>query len=506
MPKSKKADRSADIIRFIEKYLTIPEGAHVSRPVKLREWQKGIIRQIYDTPTRQAIISMGRKNGKTALIAMLVLVHLVGPEARRNAQIFSSAQSRDQAGIVFGLASKMVRMNPELNDPNVVVIRESAKELFSPLTGVRYKALSADATTAYGFSPVLVIHDELGQVRGERSELFDALETAMGAQVEPLSIVISTQAPTAIDLLSKLIDDAKTGADPQQKLILFAANDDDDLESEETWRKANPALGDFLNLAEVKGLAAKAARMPSFESSFRNLHLNQRVAALNQLFSRSVWEANGGEVDFSAFDEGPVYGALDLGAKQDLTALILAAEKGGLWHIWPHFWTPEATILDRAARDRAPYDLWVQQGHLIAVPGVTVDYGYVAHRLAEISQKCDLRVVRYDRWRIDDLKAALVGIGASVPLEEMGQGYKEMAPALDALEVVALQGKMRHGMHPVLTWNAANAIIVSDPAGNRKFEKAKSTGRIDGMPPLAGAIWAGTGNISVELDIEAMVA
>ena len=217
--------RAQAVIAFIERYLRVPEGGHVGRPVRLRPWQRQIIETIYGTPTRQAIISLGRKNGKTSFTAMIVLAHLVGPEARRNAQIYSAAQSRDQAGIVFSLAAKMVRMNPELNGPNMVVIRESEKSLFSPLTGVRYKALSADATTAYGFSPVLVIHDELGQVRGERSELYDALETAMGAQIEPLSIVISTQAPTGLDLLSKLIDDAKTGADPATKLVLYTADE-----------------------------------------------------------------------------------------------------------------------------------------------------------------------------------------------------------------------------------------------------------------------------------------
>ena len=220
-------ERSDKIIRFIETYLLVPEGGNVGRPVKLREWQKRILKDIYDTKTRQAIISLGRKNGKTALVAMIVLAHLVGPAWRQNAQIYSAAQSRDQAGIVFGLASKMVRMSPALNNPNTVIVRESAKELFSPLTGVKYKALSADATTAYGFSPVLVIHDELGQVRGERSALYDALETAMGAQTEPLSIVISTQAPTSLDLLSRIIDDAKTKADPAQKLILFSADDEE---------------------------------------------------------------------------------------------------------------------------------------------------------------------------------------------------------------------------------------------------------------------------------------
>lgn len=482
--------RSEAVIAFIEKYLLVPQGSHVGRPVRLREWQKHIVRRIYDTPTRLAIVSMGRKNGKTALIAMIMLAHLVGPEARRNAQIYSAAQSRDQAGIVFGLASQMVRMNPELNDSNVVVVRESAKELYSPLTGVRYKALSADATTAYGFSPVLVIHDELGQVRGERSELYDALETAMGAQVEPLSIVISTQAPTALDLLSKLIDDAKTGADPQRKLMMFAAGQEDPIGDEATWRKANPALGDFLNIEEFRGLAATAGRMPSAESSFRNLNLNQRVAALNQLFSPSVWEANGGEPDLSVFEDEPVYGGLDLSGKQDLTALVLVARKNGKLHVWPHFWTPEATLRDRAARDRAPYDLWVQQGLLTAVPGVTIDYGFVAQRLAQIAGKCDLRVIRYDRWRIDDLKAALAAIGSEIPLEECGQGFRDIAPAIDALEVEALSGNLLHGKHPVLTSNAANSIVVTDPAGNRKFEKAKATGRIDGMVALAMAVGA----------------
>lgn len=484
----RQLSRSDAVVAFIERYLNVPEGAHVAKPIKLRAWQKDIIRKIYDTPTRQAIISLGRKNGKTALVAMIVLAHLVGPEARRNAQIYSAAQSRDQAAIVFGLASKMVRMSPTLNAPDKVVVRESAKELFSPLTGVRYKALSADATTAYGFSPVLVIHDELGQVRGPRSDLYDALETAMGAQSEPMSIVISTQAPTSLDLLSKLIDDAQTGADPQQKLILFAADDADGLEDEAAWHKANPALGDFLSIAEIRNLAAKAARMPSFEASFRNLNLNQRVAAVNQLLSRSVWEANGGEVDYSAFEDGPVYCGLDLSGSQDLTAFVMVARKDGVWHVWPHFWTPAATLRDRAARDRAPYDVWVDQQIMTAVPGVTIDYAFVAHRLGELASDYPLQVVKYDRWRIKDLQAALSAEGIEIPLVECGQGFRDMAPSIDALETVALQGKMAHGMNPVLTWNAANAIVTMDPAGNRKFDKAKGTGRIDGMVALAMAL------------------
>jgi phage terminase large subunit-like protein len=501
-----ESSRSDDIIYFCENYLITPEGADVGQPIRLRGWQKDIITEIYDTPTRQAIVSMGRKNGKTALVAMLVLAHLVGPEARRNGQIFSAAQSRDQAGIVFSLASKMARMSQELCDPNLVTVRESRKELFSPLTGCTYKALAAEAGTAYGISPVLVIHDELGQVRGPRSELYDALETAMGAQEEPLSIVISTQAPTGLDLLSLLIDYVKTNADALTKLVLFEADEQLALDDPKTWALANPALGDFLNQAEVKGLAEKAIRMPSFESAFRNLHLNQRVSALAQLFSLSVWEANGDKPDLEAFGDGPVYGGLDLSGQQDLTALVLVAEgPPGKWNVWPHFWTPADTLRDRAMRDRQPYDQWVKQGLLTAVPGVTIDYAFVAQRIAELSRQCKLKQIRFDRWRIEELKAALKAIGAAVPLEEAGQGFRDMAPALDALETVALQGRMRHGMQPVLTMNAANAIVTTDPAGNRKLDKSKAIGRIDGMVALAMAVAAATSNVRPNFNAKAMI-
>ena len=182
----------------------------MGRPVKLTAHQREWLEAIYDSPTRMLILSMGRKNGKTAFSAFLLLLHLCGPEAKPNSQLFSAAQSRDQAAILFALAAKMVRMSPDLRE--YVVVRDTAKQLACPELGTLYRALSADASTAYGLSPVFVVHDELGQVKGPRSELYEALETAAAAQDEPLSIVISTQAPTDADLLSLLIDDALAGA------------------------------------------------------------------------------------------------------------------------------------------------------------------------------------------------------------------------------------------------------------------------------------------------------
>src|SRR6476469_1501316 len=249
--------RAQDVIDWIEEYCRIPEGRDVGREVVLRGWQQDEIRRIYDNPagTRRAIISFGRKNAKTTLSAFLLLCHLAGTEGknRPNSQLYSAAQSREPAAILFSLAAKIVRMSPKLSQ--FITIRDSAKQLWCPGLGTLYKALSAEASTAYGLSPSFIVHDELGQVKGPRSELYEALETATGAQDDPLSLIISTQAPTDADLLSVLIDDALQGNDPKVVLSLYTASMDLDPFSVEAIRAANPAFGDFLNDREVLAMA-----------------------------------------------------------------------------------------------------------------------------------------------------------------------------------------------------------------------------------------------------------
>src|SRR5215831_4981507 len=211
-----------EIIAWIET-LRVPEGALVGQPLVLMDWQKREILRIYDNPagTRRAIISVGRKSGKSSLCVCLMLAHLAGPAAIPNGQLYSTAMSRDQAALLYALAAKIVRMSPRLSD--AVVCKDGIKQLVCPARGSAYRALSAEASTAYGLSPAFVVHDELGQVRGPRSELFEALETGSAAQLRPLSIVISTQAPTDADLLSVLIDDAIAGHDPHTVCSLYTA-------------------------------------------------------------------------------------------------------------------------------------------------------------------------------------------------------------------------------------------------------------------------------------------
>jgi phage terminase large subunit-like protein len=485
---SRRLTRAESNIAWIQTYCRVPEGKLVGQPVELRDWQKELLGRIYDTPTRRAIISFGRKNGKTGLAAFLLLLHLVGPEARPNSQLFSAAQSREQAAVLFQLAAKCVRMSPDLSA--AIVIRDTAKELLCPEIGTRYRALSADASTAYGLSPVFTVHDELGQVKGPRSELYEALETASGAHDEPLSVIISTQAPTDADLLSVLIDDAKNGADPKVKLALFEAPTDEDPFSEATIRKANPAFGDFQNAAEVLAMAEDARRMPSRENEYRNLILNQRVDVNSPFVSRELWKANGGAV--SDWDEDvSVYAGLDLSAVHDLTAFVPMAWIEDAWEIKPTFWLPGEGLAEKSRSDRVPYDQWAQAGLLETTPGRAIEYEFVAAHLFRFWQRHRKLKIAFDRWNMKHLRPWLAKAGfTEEQIDEIfvdfGQGFQSMSPALRDMEAALLSGKVRHGDHPVLTMCAANAVVTMDPAGNRKLNKAKAAGRIDGM--VAGAM------------------
>lgn len=492
----RRVTRGERNIDWIQKHCRIPEGKFVGQPVKLAEFQQDVIRGIYDTPTRRAIVSFGRKNAKTTLSAFLLLLHLCGPESRANSQLYSAAQSRDQASILFALAAKVVRMSPDL--AAVVTIRDTAKQLFCPDLGTLYRALSADAATAYGLSPVFIVHDELGQVKGPRSELYEALETASAAQDQPLSIVISTQAPTDADLLSVLIDDALAGNDPTQKCWLYTAPTDADPFSDEAIRAANPAFDIFMNKEEVRRQAEDARRMPSREAAYRNLICNQRVEARNPFVTRSVWEGCGAMAE--PLEGKRVWGGLDLSSVSDLTALVLVSDEGD---VHPTFWLPGDGLAEKSRNDRVPYDVWARDGWLETTPGRSIEYEFIAHHLREVFDSCDVQALAFDRYNMRFLKPWLERVGfTESELErfvEFGQGFASMSPALRELESKILNAQLKHGNHPVLAMCANNATVVQDPAENRKFVKSRASGRIDGMVALAMAVGVMPNKVETEV-------
>ena len=476
--------RGEQVIEFITRYCLVPEGKDVGKPIVLAQFQREFILAVYDNPagTRRGYLSIARKNGKSALIACILLAHIAGPEKKLNAQLVSGARSREQASVVFNLAQKMVQLSPELS--KVVRIVPSGKRLIGLVANTEYRALAAEGTTAHGLSPLLAILDEVGQVKGPQDDFIDAITTAQGAHDEPLLLAISTQAPTDADLFSIWLDDAERSADPAIISHVYEAAAGCEVTDEEAWAAANPAMGLFRSKRDIQEQAIQADRMPSSENTFRVLTLNQRINMVSAFVSASVWkQGNAPALPI----QGEVYGGLDLSATTDLTSLVLTNRQDGKIGVHPYFWMPHDSIAEASKRDRAPYDVWLKKGFLRTTPGKVIDYDFVARDIGQITKGLNIVNIAFDRWRMDRMKKSLEMAEVDLPLESFGQGFMSMSPALDVLEADLLMGIIRHSGNPVLAMCAANAVAIMDPAGNRKLDKNKSTGRIDGMVALAMA-------------------
>ena len=484
--RKKKLTRGQKVCAFIEKYCLAPEGKNIGQPMKLEPFQRKFVLEIYDNPygTHSAYLSIARKNGKTALIAAILLAHLVGPEAVQNSQIVSGAQSKEQAAVIFELARKMVDMSPVLTP--LVRIQPSGKRLVGLRKNVLFRALAAEGKTAHGLSPILAILDEVGQVVGPTDKFVTAITSAQGAYDNPLLIAISTQAPTDADMFSTWIDAHKAAPDPRVVCHVYSAPEDCRLDDKKAWAAANPALGKFRSIADVEKQCKQAQEMPANEPEFRNLILNQRVEAVSPFVAASVWKENGAEC--GPIEGKKVWGGLDLSSVHDLTALELVTEDGG---VHSEFWLPEHGLAEKSRKDRVPYDLWAKQGFLNTTPGRAIEYEFVAESLRGLFDRCDVQKLAFDRALFVHLKPWLVKANFSEAelekFEPYGQGTLSMTPALRELEVKLLGKQLRHGNHPILEMCAKNAKVVGD-SGARKFDKKTARGRIDGMVALAMAV------------------
>jgi phage terminase large subunit-like protein len=496
------------VCAFIETYCHVPEGKLVGTLMVLLPFQRAWIYDTFDNPagTRRSILSMARKNGKTALIAAILLCFLVGPLARRNAQFCSGARTRDQAAVVYRLAMKMIGFEPRLN--GIIRTVASRKEFWGLTTGTYFQALSADAKAAMGLSPFVVILDEAGQVEGPVDEFTDALVTAQGAYDDGLQIVISTQAASDGAMLSQWIDDALSGQDPTLVCHLYAAKKEAKLSNLEEIERANPGIDVFRSRVDLMKQIEEASRLPSKELSVRNLLMNQRVTTTAPFLSPAIWDQCNDQVITALFGSGrPVYAGLDLSSTTDLTALVLAVEDDdGVAHLWPIVWTPEAALADRGIRDRAPYVVWQQEGILLTIAGNVIDPRSMAPVIAETVKDMNVVATNFDRWRIKSFKAACEEIDLEINLTECGQGYRDMSPAIDAFEARALKGKLAHGGNPLLRWAMGNTILTRDPANNRKIDKAKSFSRVDPIVAAVMAIKSMDADVSTATDVETMIA
>lgn len=474
----KNRTRAEKAMAFGEKYMPLPDGALVGQFVPYIPFQEAIFYQVIDTDAWMTVVSCGRKNAKTQTIADLAAVFILSALAEQNSNIAVASNSREQAAHLFNYLTKSLDQSPELQGLYRVI--PSGKTIVGLKRNVTLKCISADARTAHGGQYKVIIFDELAQA-GRESPFYDALVTGQGTQAEPKFLILSTQAEEDASLLSVIMDTAIRENSEDVAVHLYAADDECDLDCDKQWLKANPALGHFRSRKDIERQCKEAQAVRSAEQRFRLLILNQRVASDSLWLNPTVWKECGGEPDMDVIRTGPTYVALDLSQRFDLTVAVFAAKDAeGVVHLVPHVFTPAENLKARVMKDKTPYDIWVQDGQLVAVPGEVVDYDFVCDYLRHWTEQNDVvpREIIFDRWRINDFKASAERNGFAQEAEwtECGQGFKDISPRLDSFETALMKRKIRHGLHPVANLAASSAVIEADAAGNRKISKRKSTG------------------------------
>jgi phage terminase large subunit-like protein len=483
-----RADR---VIAFLQT-LPITKGVLAGKKMKLLPGQRRFVKAIYGRlgadgrrQIRLAIKSEPRGNGKTGLLAGLALCHLLGPECEPRGEVYSCAYNKLQAALIFAEMKACLEAVPEFAARvNIQRYGKVIEVMEGDGAGSIFESLSADDKRAHGLSPSLWIFDEFA--RAPNTDLLDNLRTAMGKRGESLGVIISTQAANDQHPLSQMIDDAAVGDDPSVYVQLATAPTDADIFDEAIWHQCNEALGVFLDLGEFRAQATQAKRLPSFRAKFQNLRLNQRIDANVQFISDADWMQCAGALDMPPLAGKPCYAGLDLSQTTDMTALVLYWPHNGA--VLPFFWLPAEGLTDRDRKEGGHYRTWRDAGLLETTPGKAINFRAIIHRLAEIAAEYELKAVAYDRAFIRTFQAQCDEEGVKLPLQEFGQGYVSMSPAVQLLEAAVVDQRIHHGGHPILRWQVSNAAIEMDPAGNRKPTKKRSTGHIDGLVALLMAM------------------
>lgn len=476
-------------VSFIE-CLCHTKGTWAGKPFELIDWQEKIIRDIFGTlkpngyrQFNTAYIEIPKKQGKSELAAAVSLL-LCCADGEERAEVYGCAADRQQAAIVFDVAADMVRMNPALKK-RVKILASQKRIIYQP-TNSFYQVLSADAYSKHGFNVSGVIFDELHTQPNRK--LYDVMTKGSGdARTQPLYFLITTAGTDTHSICYEIHQkalDIMNGRkhDPTFYPVIYGSKESDDWTDPKVWQKANPSLGITVSIDKVKAAFNSAKENPAEENTFRQLRLNQWVKQSVRWMPMDKWDACAFPVDEQALEGRVCYGGLDLSSSTDITAFVLVfppEDESEGFTILPHFWIPEDNVNLRVRRDHVPYDMWKKQGYLETTEGNVIHYGYIEQFIDNLGKKYNIREIAFDRWGAVQMVQNLGGLGFTVV--PFGQGFKDMSPTTKELMKLTLEKKIAHGGHPVLRWMMDNIFIRTDPAGNIKPDKAKSTEKIDGV-------------------------
>ena len=484
------------VVAFIES-LCHTKGTWAGKPFELIDWQERIIRDLFGILKKNgyrqfntAYVEIPKKQGKSELAAAVALLLCCG-DGEERAEVYGCAADRQQAGIVFDVAADMVRMCPALSK-RVKILASQKRMVFQP-TNSFYQVLSAEAYSKHGFNIHGVVFDELHTQPNRK--LFDVMTKGSGdARMQPLYFLITTAGTDTQSICyethQKALDILEgRKIDHTFYPVIYGAREDEDWTSPEVWKKANPSLGITVGIDKVQAACDSAKQNPGEENSFRQLRLNQWVKQSIRWMPMHKWDACAFPVSEDELEGRVCYGGLDLSSTTDITAFVLVfppMDESDKYAVLPYFWIPEDNVDLRVRRDHVPYDVWQRQGKLETTEGNVVHYGYIEKFIERLGERFNIREIAFDRWGAVQMVQNLEGMGFTVV--PFGQGFASMSPPTKELMKLVLEERIAHGGHPVLRWNMDNIFIRTDPAGNIKADKAKSTEKIDGAIALIMAL------------------
>lgn len=488
------AERS---VAFIETHIRHCKGEKAGQLFKLEDWQKEkLIKPIFGwkhkktglRKYRSVYCEIPRKNGKSSLGAAVGL-YLLFADSELGSEIFSCAGDRAQASIIFDLAKRMIQQDPILSS-KAKVFRNS---ITFPNKGNTYKVLSAEASLHHGLNPNGILFDELHTQKSR--ELYDTMITGTGARTQPLLFTMTTAGSSKTDgnicwevhNYSRQVEQGIIKDDTHLSVI-YAADPEDDIQNPQTWKKANPNLGISITEDYLKNEAKKAAELPSYENTFKRLHLNIWTTSVTKWISDSVWMENFEEIDITKLKGKKCWGGLDLASTSDLSSLVLyfpMEEQKDV--VLVYFWCPETSAEIRGRKYKLPYDEWIRDGYIKATEGDVQDYEYIRKDINEIVNLYDVQSIAFDRWNSSQLIIQL-SQQDGIPMSQFGQGYRSMSAPCKELEKLVLKKEINHLNNPVLRWQCENVQLQTDPAQNIKINKAKSSEKVDGMVALVMAL------------------
>lgn len=481
-----KADRA---VKFIEN-LKHTKGKWAGKRFWLLPWQEQIIRDVFgivgedgNRQFRTAFIEIGKKNGKSELAAAVAL-YLLYADNEPSAEVYGAAADRGQASIVFDVANQMVKMTPALMKRSKIM--GATKRIVNYNNAGFYQVLSAEVGTKHGLNVSGLVLDEVHAQPNRR--LYDVLTKGSGdAREQPLFFLITTAGTEKESICYELhmkATDILAGRkiDPTFYPVVFGLTDEDDWHDEKNWYKANPSLGQTIQIERVRDAYKEALQNPAEENVFKQLRLNMWVSSLTRFIPEQIYDLGNEPIDMDSLLGRECYGGLDLSSTGDITALVLVfpprndTEK---YILLPFFWIPEDTIPIRVRRASVPYDVWHQQGYLLATEGNVVNYDFIEKFIEDLGKKYHILEIAVDRWNATMLTQHLMDDGFT--MVPFGQGYKDMSPATKEFSKLLYEGKIVHGGNPVLRWMSGNVVVETDAAENIKVTKAKSPEKIDGI-------------------------